>query len=403
MTDADHIASPPTPPSPPSLIQRLWREGGSRLGPWLGFWLWWGRALATWVPARLRALLGLDGRRLLLRHASDELSLVLEHSEGEPELARLPWVAADADGGAAILNTLLPAQLSALPRWLVLPAGTALRRPMTVPIAAADRLREVLGFEIDRQTPFAANEVCFDARLIRRRSDGQLDVELVVVPRAAFDAAIAALGGAGTGLAGVDLDDDDDSPLGINLLPEAAREHRADPWQRWNLALATLAVLAVASAMWMVLDNRRQAADAFEQASQQLIAQARQASDQRRQVADHIEGMQYLDELRAAQPAMVEILDELSRLLPDSTYLEKLAVENGRLLLIGQSTEASALVQQLGDSELWHSPALAGALQPDPRSRRDRFTLTAEVASTPGPVAPAAADTSGGANAQPDP
>ena len=390
MTDADHIAAPP---SPPSLIQRLWREGGSRLGPWLGFWSWWSRALVTWVPARLRALLGLDGRRLLLRHADAELSLVLEHSEGEPELARLPWAAAEAGGGAAILNTLLPARLSALPRWLVLPAGSALRRPMTVPVAAADRLREVLGFEIDRQTPFAAGEVCFDARVIRRRSDGQLDVELVVVPRAAFDAAISALGDAGTGLAGVDLDDDGGSPLGINLLPEAARERRADPGQRWNLAFAMLALLAVATAMWMILDNRRQAADAFEQASQPLIAQARQASDQRRQVADHIEGMQYLDQLRAAQPAMIELIDELSRLLPDGTYLEKLAVENGRLLLIGQSTEASALVQQLGNSALWHAPALAGALQPDPRSRRDRFTLTAEVAST----------SAGGADAQPDP
>lgn len=388
-TDADDIAAPP------SLIQRLRHAGGSRLGPWLGFWSWWGRALLTWVPGRLRALLGLDGRRLLLRHDGGELSLVLEHADGEPELARLPWTPADADAGSGILATLLPAQLAALPRWLVLPSATALRRPMTVPAAAADRLREVLGFEIDRQTPFAAAEVCFDARVIGRRGDGQLDVELVVVPRAAFDAALAALGSAGTGLAGVDLAADDGIPLGINLLPEEARARRADPWQRWNLAFAALAVLAVASAMWMVLDNRRQAADDFEQASQQLIAQARQASDQRRQVADHIEGMQYLDELRAAQPAMVEILDELSRLLPDSTYLEKLAVENGRLLLIGQSSEASALVQQLGNSTLWRSPALAGALQPDPRSRRDRFTLTAELA----PAAPVA--DSGGADAQP--
>ena len=58
---------------------------------------------------------------------------------------------------------------------------------MVLPAAAADRLRDVLSFEIDRQTPFAATDVAFDARVLRRRPDGQLDVDLVVVavpPRA---------------------------------------------------------------------------------------------------------------------------------------------------------------------------------------------------------------------------
>jgi general secretion pathway protein L len=37
-------------------------------------------------------------------------------------------------------------------------------------------------------------------------------------------------------------------------------------------------------------------------------------------------------------------------------------------------------VQRLEGSPLWRAPALTGALQPDPRSGRDRFTLTAELA-----------------------
>jgi len=75
--------------------------------------------------------------------------------------------------------------------------------------------------------------------------------------------------------------------------------------------------------------------------------------------------------------------DELARRLPDGTYLEKLSIEGDRILLIGLSREASALVGQLQGSPLWTSPALAGALQPDPRSRMDRFTLTATVATAP--------------------
>src|SRR5690554_1374944 len=382
-----------------SLRQHLGRVAGGRFAPGFGgFWRWWGRALASWLPARMRAVLELDGRRLLLRDAGGELQVSLEHGGQARELLRLPW---QADGaGEDPLQGLLPPALAALPRWLVLPAGAALRRPMRVPAAAGDRLRDVLGFEIDRQTPFTADEVRHDARVTGRRSDGQLEVELVVVPRPVCDAAIARVGGAAAGLAGIDLADAADEPLEVNLLPVASRHRRADPWRRWNLALAALAVVAVASAMWMVLENRRAAADGFEQASLERIARAREASDQRREVADHIEGMQYLAGLRAERPTMVEILDELSRRLPDNSFLEKLSVENDRLLLIGQSTEASALVRELGDSPLWRSPALAGALQQDPRSRRDRFTLTAELAVADPAAAPA--DT-GGADAQRDP
>jgi general secretion pathway protein L len=77
-------------------------------------------------------------------------------------------------------------------------------------------------------------------------------------------------------------------------------------------------------------------------------------------------------------------MDELSRRLPDATYLEKLAVEDDRLTLIGLSSDASALVPQLEGSPLWISPALTGALQPDPRTHRDRFTLMANIAVKPG-------------------
>ncbi|WP_231583323.1 PilN domain-containing protein [Luteimonas sp. FCS-9] len=99
--------------------------------------------------------------------------------------------------------------------------------------------------------------------------------------------------------------------------------------------------------------------------------------------------MAFLQAQRAARPTTVAVLDELSRRLPDSTSLEKAAIEGDRILLIGLSTEASALVGHLQGSPLWRSPALAGALQNDPRTRSDRFTLTAELAPPPAAAAPA--------------
>ena len=53
---------------------------------------------------------------------------------------------------------------------------------------------------------------------------------------------------------------------------------------------------------------------------------------------------------RAARPTAVEVMDELSRRLPDGTYLEKLAIEDERLTLLGLSNEAPAH-ERLGGSD----------------------------------------------------
>ena len=279
------------------------------------------------------------------------------------------------------LAAVLGAGIADLPRWLLLPASVSLRRRMLLPAAAADRLRDVVGFEIDRQTPFNADAVAFDARVLGRRdSDGQLDVELVAVPLAALNPQVAALGTLASTLAGVDVVAADGAPLGINLLPLLQRRRQRDPWRVWNVALAALAVVAIAATLWQLLDNRRAAADAFEQAIAKRAAPARQAAAQRQQLQGLIDGQAFLDQARATRPTAVEIIDELSRRLPDGTYLEKLEIADERLTLIGLSNEAAALVGRLQDSALWRLPALAGALQPDPASGRDRFTLVAELA-----------------------
>lgn len=360
---------------------------GGRLRPRLGgFWRWWTQALAAWLPARQRQLFGLARERLLLQPAGDGVLVSIDGVEGVRELGELPAPAADAGDR---LSSLLAPRVAALSRWLLLPSASVLRRRMPLPAAAGERLRDVLGFEIERQTPFPASAVEYDARLLGRRDDGQLDAELVVVPRAALESQLAALGPLAGGLAGADVASGDGGGLGVNLLPGARRQRRSDPWLGRNLILALVALLALAAGMWQVLDNRRAVADAFEAEVAEAATRARGASAQRQVLVDLVEGMAFLRDTRAARPTTVEVMDELARRLPDSTYIEKLSIEDTRILLIGVSSEAPSLLQRLEGSPLWRSPALAGALQPDPRSGRDRFTLTAELVLSPA-AAPAA-------------
>ena len=356
---------------------------GTKLGLGAGgLFAWWRTALAAWLPARWQTLFGWARDRLLLAGEGDGFQLRLERAGEILDLGHLPLPGPEAPDDP--LAPVLGPQIVDLPRWLVLPANSGLRRRMLMPAAAVDRLRDVLRFEIERQTPFEATNVVFDALLLGRRPDGQADVELIVVPKASFDAALAAIGPLAVTLAGVDIAGAGGAPAGVNLLPAERRVRIADPWRGWNWALAAVAVLAFTVGLWQLLDNRRAAADLLEQQVASRADAARRVTLQRQQLTDAVQGAAFLDRARSGRPTNVEIIDELSRRLPDNTYLEKLAIEGDHVLLIGLSSEASALVPRLEGSPLWKSPALTGALQPDPRTRRDRFTLTAELAIKPG-------------------
>ncbi|WP_299340537.1 PilN domain-containing protein [uncultured Pseudoxanthomonas sp.] len=363
----------------------------ARLGPGpRSFFAWWGQALATWLPARWRVVLGLTGDRLLFQRQDDEIEMSwLEGTQRHP-LARLPATVSPDD-----LRALLGSRLAELPRWWLVPAGMALRRRLLLPAAAADRLRDVLTFELDRQTPFTANDACFDARVVGVREDAQLDVELAAVQKAAFVDGLSRLGALSQGLAGADVEDAGGAPLGVNLLPEASRVARQAPRRGLHAVLASVAVIAVVFAAWAVLDNRRAAADAFAARVDSRADAARQVAAQRQQLVDLVAGTTTLNQTSARRPTALEVMDEVTQRLPDNTYLEKLAIEGDRLTLIGFSPEASGLVARLQGSPLWRNPALSGALQPDPRTRMDRFTMTAELLGKQDP----AAATQGGADA----
>lgn len=348
---------------------------GARIAPGAGgFWSWWTRSLLAWLPARWLSLLGWSNARVLLAVQRDQLKVY--KSVGAPcELVTEVTLPVNAQ----MLDQRIGTALAGLPRYGVLPAASVLRRTLWLPAAAERRLRDVVRFEIDRQTPFTADQVYFDTRLLSCRADGQLEVELVVVPRERLQALLHAAPDVVNTLEGVDVVDAEGSALGVNLLPVEQRRQRQDPMQRWNRLLALCVVVLVASAGWLLLENRRDAAQALRAQVDANAQRARAVAAQRQQLQDLVDGAQFFDQQRAARPPAIAVLDELSRRLPDGSWVEKVSLEGGQMQLVGLSGSASTLVSQLEGSPLWKTPSLTGVLQAGDGQRRDRFTMTAEL------------------------
>lgn len=339
-----------------------------------GFWAWWTRALLSWLPARWRALLGVSDARLLLELVDGQLTVSLLQSGQRQLLQALP-----AGASPTAVEAALPPRVAGLPRFGLLSASAALRKPLRMPAAAEARLREVLGFEIDRQTPFSAAQVYYDVRLLQRRDDGQLDTELVVAPRPLVDALLGPGEAWQQQLDGVDAVDAQGEPLGVNLLPLALRRQRNDPMRRLNRLLLIAGTVMVVLAAWQLLDNRRAAATRLAVQVDAAAVRARAVAAQRQQLQDLVDGQQFFTAQRTQQPSATAIINELSQRLGDDTSLEKLSIEGGRMQLIGMSSSASSLVAKLEGSTLWKTPSLTGVLQAGQGTARERFTLTAEL------------------------
>ncbi len=346
------------------------------------FFAWWGRELAALLPARWRALLAERADALLIAARAGELVLWRQSGESSAEMGRiaLDQPAEEQKAGFARLRGALDDPN--LRRIYCIGAERTLRRAIVLPAAAEDNLRQVLAFEMDRQTPFKADQVYYDYRVAdRTAAERNLHIELVVVPRAQLDAELAAVSAIGAELDGVDCwrDGAGSQRTGLNLLPAERRFKRKNLRLRMNLLLAGAALVLLVTCMLLLLANRESALAAMGTEVDKAQNEAKQVAVLRKTLTDTIDSANFLSRKKRETPLMVDLLNDLTERLPDDTYLERLNVDDkNKIELQGLSNDASKLIGLLQKSEVLTNPSVQGTIQPDPRTKKDRFNITLE-------------------------
>ena len=368
--------------------------------PLPGFFRWWGSQLVACLPPRWRALVEERSESLLLDLRPDEMIVWRERADHASEYARIARSLPPEAQSAEFQRLRAAIDDPAVRTVFCIPAERVLQRNLTLPVAAEDNLRQVLSFEMDRQTPFKADQIYFDSRVTGRDASGRnLNVELVLLPRAQLDQEISALPAGAAALDGVDAWRA--APGGarrqINLLPIERRARRRDMRLPLNLGLAALAVILFLVNMDESLTNRAAAVEAMRAEVDKANTEARQVAALRKTLADSIAGANFLSDKKRNNPLTVALLDDLSRRLPEDTFLERLQIENGEAQLQGQSKEAAKLIALLASSTCLGDPRLQGQIQPDARTGKERFQIVADIKACNGKPAdvkmPPAADT----------
>ena len=354
----------------PSLAPRM-HALARRLGL-AGFWAWWTAQLDPLVPAAPRAALARRRMRTLIAFDGDHATVwrpVLEQGRAMMKPGMTIPLSGDAAAvhaaGRAAIASLAPMVYggsASTPRVVIaLPAREVLRKTIELPAAVEENLRQALTYDLDRHTPFKADELYFDAVISRRdAARGIVHVDLAAVRRTAVDPAlkhVAAWGADVTGL--VPASADMAAPSRVNLLPHAMRPSRS-LWRRWQLwvPLAMVALL-VLTAIVIPLWQKRDYAIQLNSLADQARAQAAISETLRTELDGKVADFNTALERKYAYPGALQTLDYVSKLLPDDTWLtqfELKSVTKGKdvqreVLVRGETGNAGRLVQLFEDSQ----------------------------------------------------
>ena len=350
------------------------RPIGAELGQ---FFRWWSGELAFLVPTWLRNLFGGNPEFLELVRMGDALKVTHRSGNGESPVGEFSL---DYEGRRTRERLFAEKpELAELRTALRLTEGQALRKTLKLPAAVEENLRQVVAFEMDRLTPFKSDQVYFAARVTARTpATRQITVDLVLVPRDKLEALLEDLAAGGWRPEIVDLADS--SPPGrYNLLPE---KYRPAP-SRWpclvNFSLGGLAVVLVLLLAVLPILVGRSETRALEEQVRKVGKVANEVQVLREDADKLLLQTRFLQDKKRTEPVMVDMLEELSAVIPTNTWLNGLQYKSGRVVIQGQSPSASSLIEQIEASPYFRNTSFVSPVTKDAASNLERFQIASEV------------------------
>lgn len=273
------------------------------------------------------------------------------------------------------------------PLALTVPAQSVLRKTLTLPLATEENLRQVLEFQMDQLTPFPAGQVYFGFRLIGRDFDrGQLTVEFLATPRDAIDAAIKSLVISGVVVRAVFAEDLLAEGNLVNLLPLGLGTAPSVLRYGANLWLAALVVLLALSAMALPILVKREAVIQMLPWVDKGKKAAETVDGVRRDLEARVNQYNYLLEKRQENPTVIQTLEELTRVLPDDTWVQTLDIKGKELLIQGETGSSVKLIGLFEHSSIFRDASFRSSLTAGQASKTEHYQLALQI----GPIASAA-------------
>jgi len=355
------------------------------------FWRWWSAEIAAAARERLPAWRGSAGVPTVA-FEGDQLVLVAapgaQQAQGSVDLAGLDPVRA-----RSALRSLLERSGETRARVrLRIGRGESLVRRIAMPLATEENLAQVLAFEMDRLTPFRSEEVYFDYRVLARdAAAGKIDVLLALARRPLVDSRVERLRELGANVQAVGVAQEAGSGAAdFDLLPSEQRGERESGKERTaQRSLAAAVAILLAFALFIPVWRKRETVILL----QPLVAQAHEQAEAANRLDTRLErevgDYNFLLAKKYGSYPALAFIEELTRLLPDTTWLQQFELRStgkGREIQVtGETTSSSKLIEILEQSKLLRNATPRGTVTRGSTPNSERFMIAAEAVPRPQP------------------
>lgn len=339
---------------------------------------WWGSELSSMLPAFMRP-------RAPKVHAT-----LFLNQNGELEVLRATkgrLRAASDDVPSVFLAKLARRRPGAHVR-LKVPASLCLERRIEVPKAARRKAEAILDLDLERATPFRAADV-FSAHMLEpSQRPGWLTAVQLIAKRKSVEPAIRDIEAFGLKVASLDCGHTSGkTAIAVDLMASdrAAQKKPAGGFA----AMSLLAVALTMSLVYVELNRRESAVAALDAELATVHQRVSEAQASSAATAETLKRAQAVTAFADGRKPAVEILDELTRLLPDDTWLEAFKLDGGAIEITGFAKSASAIVPVLDRSSAFKDVEPMAPITFDGVTAKEHFSyriklrdqLTASAAS----------------------
>ncbi|MHB2165341.1 PilN domain-containing protein [Alsobacter sp. R-9] len=350
------------PQAPPASLPAL-----ARVRAW-----WAAEARATLAGLRPDPLASPRASLVVLRPAGTDVEIVCLNRGKAGTPVSMPVASFAAGGMAAALRRVRAPRGAAV--VIEPPPAMVLSHRIPLPAAATEAAPSLVADVVRRKTPlsperFHAAHACEPDPA----GTGKATLRIALVPRDWMEMQLARLGLDVRQVAAVMVRPSGEAALFARLAP--ARRSMA------GVMLKTLAAVAVAGAAglagWAAWDLHQRGED-LDRRLEAIGPQAREAMARARSAGDARALVEALGERRAKAGPLV-VWRELTRVVPDDTWIVELQLGERDVSLSGFSTSAAALIPLIEASPLFREASFAGAVVYDPQEKRERFTIRAAL------------------------
>lgn len=349
----------------------------------LGYaWHWWVGELAGMLPTSLRRRFSPESTLLRICETDGGFKLELFEDDHSVDLGILP-LTSTSEPELQVLAAEMLAKLPSSPRIeLILGDNRIMSREIFLPQAVESNLPTVLQFESDKLTPFRKGQALIGHRIIGRHPEhSKIVVQLYCIDRNQITHVLHRLKLLDLSPARIVPESlsRQDAASDVNMLPPGEQAKAEPLWnrnaQRAGLICLGLVIAVLALPAWYLESEIETLQDNIDA----LRSEATRVAEKRGLVMNHLVAQQTIISRKNNNPGQLQVIAEVTARIPDNTWVSRMRIAGGKVLIQGESSKASDLIELLEQSELFSNVRFKSSVTRNPRTTLEQYQIEMDI------------------------